>query len=280
MAMQQRDAYEPEEYWERLVGGSFDLRAVGYPELSLAFNEYMYRAMADTVDRGLARVGVDAERLRASRVLDVGSGVGFWIEYWRAKGVRDLRGVDLTHASVERLAARYPELSFERRDIADPVPPALEGAFDLISVMSVLNHIPVQPRWEAALANLGRMLAAGGVLIVMDPVARHTLRKVGASPAANGRVRTVDEHAGALAAQGVRLERVLPTLSILANPVDTCTLLEYRLLSRVWGLVAAVGRREGAMRAAGPAIYALDRALWRAGYMPSSKVLLFRKPAP
>jgi hypothetical protein len=78
-------AYRPEEYWESRMGQGFDLRGVGYPELSLAFNECMFQAIAASTDRGLRRLGVDAAWLRDARVLDVGSGVGFWVDYWSRK---------------------------------------------------------------------------------------------------------------------------------------------------------------------------------------------------
>jgi SAM-dependent methyltransferase len=270
-----QETYRPEEYWETLVGRRFDLREVGYPELSLAFNECMYAAMADSTDRGLRRMGVGAAWLAGAKLLDVGSGVGFWVDYWTAKGVRDVTGVDLTRASTERLTERYPGHRFEQRDIADPVPAEMVGAFDLISVMSVFNHIPVQARWEAALENVGRMLRPGGIVVVMDPMLRYRWR--GGEAGGNGRVRTVAQHAEVLARQGVAVEEVLPTVSLLMNPVDTRSGAEYWLLLRWWSVLARIARSERAMKAARPLVYALDRAVCRLGYKPTSKVLFARK---
>jgi SAM-dependent methyltransferase len=222
-------------------------------------------------------VGVDAERLKHASVLDVGPGVGFWIDFWASRGVRDITGVDLTRASTERLSARYPHFRFEQRDIAEPVPPEMVGAFDLISVMHVFNHIPVQHRWEQALANVGRMLRPGGVLVVMDPMLRYRGRAPELSGNANGRVRTIDQHARVLAGAGVKVELVLPTVSLLMNPVDTRSAAEYWLLTRWWGVFARIAARERAMRVARPLVYALDRAVCRLGYKPTSKVIFARK---
>jgi 2-polyprenyl-3-methyl-5-hydroxy-6-metoxy-1,4-benzoquinol methylase len=269
-------AYRPKEYWETLVGRRFDLREVGYPELSLAFNECIYEAMADSTARGLRRMGVTPERLRGARVLDVGAGVGFWVDFWAARGVRDITGVDLTRASAERLAARYPQHTFEQRDIAEPIPPELHGAFDFISVMSVLNHIPVPERWEAALENVGKMLRPGGIAVVMDPMLRYRWR---GGEGGNGRVRTVRQHAEVLARQGVTVEEVLPTMALLVNPVDTRSGAEYWMLMRWWSVVARIARSERAMRAARAPLYALDRAACRLGYKPTSKVIFARKAA-
>lgn len=277
--MAKLEPYRPEEYWEKLVGRRFDLREVGYPELSLAFNECMYAAMAHSTERGLRRAGVTADWLRSASVLDVGSGVGFWIDFWAAHGVRGITGVDLTRASTERLSQRYPQYRFEQRDVAEPVPDEMRGAFDVISVMSVLNHIPVQERWEAALRNLAAMLRPGGVLIVMDPMLRHPWRGMEPTAASNGRVRTILRHEEVLAAEGVRVEFVLPTVSLLMNPVDTRTGIEAWLLWRWWAVFTRIASRERPMRLVRPLIYALDRAVCRAGYKPTSKVLFARKPA-
>ncbi|HEU0013667.1 MAG TPA: class I SAM-dependent methyltransferase [Longimicrobium sp.] len=277
--MSSTQAYRPDEYWERLVGRRFDLREVGYPELSLAFNETMYAAMASTTRRGLRRLGVDPARVRDARVLDVGSGVGFWVDFWAGLGARDITGVDLTRASTERLAERYPHFRFEQRDIGEPVPEAMLGAFDLVSVMSVFNHIPDPRRWETALENVGRMLRPGGVLLVMDPMLRHTWRGADYDAASNGRVRTIGQHAAALERVGVDVELVLPTVSLLMNPVDTRTRAEAWLLWKWWAVFARIAAREKAMRAARPLAYALDRAVCALGYQPSSKVLFARKRA-
>jgi len=273
------EAYRPDEYWEQLVGRRFDLREVGYPELSLAFNRTMYAAMASSTRRGLRRLGVDAARVSRARVLDVGCGVGFWVDFWAGMGARDITGVDLTRASTERLAERYPEFRFEQRDIGEPVPDGMLGAFDFVSVMSVFNHIPDPARWETALENVGRMLRPGGVLVVMDPMLRHTWRGADYDAASNGRVRSIGRHAEALGRVGVDVELVLPTVSLLMNPVDTRTRAEAWLLWKWWAVFTRVASREGPMRLARPLVYALDRAVSATGYQPTSKVLFARKRA-
>lgn len=272
-----RGRYEPEPYWESLISNRFDLREVGYPWLSLAYNRWLYTGMEATVRRGLQAVRPGG--VRGARVLDVGAGVGFWIDFWRRREAGEVVGIDLAPSSVERLSQRHPELTFERRDIADPVDPAWEHSFDVISAMSILHHITDQDRWEAALANLGRLLAPGGTLIVMDPIARSTCWGARDDAAANGRVRTVEQHVAGLAERGVELSLSLPTVSILTNPVDTRRPGEFAALEAWWKAFSVVAEREMPMRAAGPLVYGVDRALCRLGYAPTSKTLFFRGPA-
>jgi 2-polyprenyl-3-methyl-5-hydroxy-6-metoxy-1,4-benzoquinol methylase len=273
------DIYRPSEYWERLLARRFDLREVGYPDLSLAYNKCMYDAMTDTIARGLKELQIGAAWFKRAKVLDVGAGVGFWIDFFRGQGAQEVSGIDLTRVSIERLSARFPGLRLEQRDIADPIPVAMEEQYDLISVMSVLNHIPAQERWEAALRNLARMLRPGGYLLIMDPMVKHTAWAQTADASANGRARKIAEHVALLASYGVEIVLVRPTLSILANPVDTRSKLEFVGLSHWWRILAGIASRERLMRMLGPGILMLDRAICRTGYMPSSKVLFFRKPA-
>jgi SAM-dependent methyltransferase len=270
--------YDPPSYWGNLVGQKFDLRGVAYPDLSLAFHEYLYRAMADSVERGLDRWGLGPEQLRDAQVLDVGSGVGFWIDFWLARGARSISGIDLTQASAERLAERFPQLSFSRGDIADPRP-EWDGRFDVISAMSIVHHIPSQERWQAAVVNLGRMLKPGGRLLLMDPILTHPWWGKEIEASDNGRARSLDEHRAALAQTGTSVEFVLPTSVLLSNPMDASSPARFRVAQAWWSAMHRLARRPALMRAAGPPIYAADRWLSRRGLMPSSKILFCRRAA-
>lgn len=273
--------YNPKAYWEALLQQRFDLRDVGYPNLSLAFNNCLYRAMADSVERGLRRLHISENAWCNSSVLDVGSGTGFWIEFWMAKGVQRLIGMDLTAKSVSSLAQRYPQLTFQQRDIADPLDTSLFNSFDLISAMSILHHIPSQPRWERALINLGRMLKSGGYLLIMDPILKHQWWGKPFDSSSTGRPRTIVEHKIVLDHAGVVIKFVIPTVVILANPVDARWKLEYQLLAYWWRQFSRIAARDWLMSRCCSFVYALDRLLCRLNYMPSSKVLVcHRELAP
>ncbi len=271
--------YQPEQYWETVVGRRFDLREVGYPNLSLVYNHCLYKAMSSSVDRALRLAGVTQSHFSTSSVLDVGSGVGYWIEYWLAKGVEHLKGVDLTSASVSHLAQRYPKLDFEQRDIADPADADAHNAFDLISAMSILNHIPSQERWEQALVNLGNLLKPGGLIFIMDPILKYRWWGEPFDSTNNGRPRTIAEHTAILGKTGVTVELVTPTITLLANPVDTKSKLEFRLLERWWHLFSRVAADEYLMSNVCGPVYGADRLLARLNYMPSSKIIVGRKSA-
>jgi 2-polyprenyl-3-methyl-5-hydroxy-6-metoxy-1,4-benzoquinol methylase len=269
--------YRPREYWDGLLQQRFDLRSVGYPSLSEAFNACLYRAMVNSVDRGLRRVGVFKKTLSESLILDVGSGTGFWIDFWLAKGAQQIFGIDLTCKSISSLSQKYPQLKFEQRDIADPIDSWTLNTFDVISAMSVLHHILSQERWEQALVNLCCVLKPGGYMLIMDPILRYRWWGKPFSKSSPGRPRTVAEHQSVLKGRGISILVVIPTVAILANPVDTRRRVEFRALEQWWNLFCRVASRERPMRNIWRPVYALDRLLCRLSYMPSSKIILCRK---
>lgn len=269
--------YRPELYWERLFQQGFDLRSVGYPPLSKAFNVCLYRAMVSSVNRGLKRLGICYATLSESSILDVGSGTGLWIHFWLAKGAQHIVGIDLSFKSVSTLSQKYPQLKFEQRDVADPIEDWALNCFDLISAMSVLHHIVPQTRWEQAVRNLCCLLKPGGYLIIMDPILRYQWWGKPFSESSPGHPHTIAEHQSVLREAGIFILAIIPTVAILANPVDTRRKAEFRVLEQWWNLFCHIASRECLMKSSWWLVYAMDRLISKLGYMPSSKIILCRK---
>src|SRR5581483_8288659 len=99
------------DYWENRLGKDVPLNSVGYHGLSDAFVAWLYRIRAARFTRAVrpfARPGL--------RVLDIGSGGGFYIALWRQLGVTDVTASDLTQASLDAIARRFPGTSTVRFD--------------------------------------------------------------------------------------------------------------------------------------------------------------------
>ena len=71
--------YRPREFWNDVLSESFDLRGVGHYRLSEDDNRRMYEAKRDLISAELGRAGVPVGA--ATRVLEIGCGVGYWTEY-------------------------------------------------------------------------------------------------------------------------------------------------------------------------------------------------------
>ncbi len=77
------------------------------------------------------------------------------------------RGLDITDAFFPLLREKFPGFRYVRGDItADRI----EGEFDVLLMVDVIEHIVTEDKLRSALANVGAMTARGGVL-VLAPVA-------------------------------------------------------------------------------------------------------------
>ncbi|MDA8121147.1 MAG: methyltransferase domain-containing protein [Deltaproteobacteria bacterium] len=104
-------------------------------------------------------------KFAGKRVLDVGCGNGYVLERYAREGA-EVFGVDITETAVDLCRKRFA-LSGQKGDfrVADAESlPFGDGSFDCVCSMGVLHHTP---RPDKAVAEIHRVLAAGGMLIVM-----------------------------------------------------------------------------------------------------------------
>ncbi|MEV7279276.1 methyltransferase domain-containing protein [Streptomyces sp. NPDC093111] len=109
----------------------------------------------------LAGVGPDA------RVLDYGCGYGRVMAELSEHGFRDVSGVDLSPALIERGRQLRPDLRFAVLDS----PPDLtyaSGSLDVVLLFAVLTCVPDGNAQRALVDELNRVLAPGGLLYVSD----------------------------------------------------------------------------------------------------------------
>ena len=124
------------------------------------------RAEALAASRALAgdRLGPDG-----GRVLDAGCGTGWWLASLIEVGhpARHLWGVDRDPARVTAAAARAPGAAVTAGDLL--ALPYDDDAFDVVLLMTVLSSVGSAERVRAALGELRRVTAPGGMAIVFEP---------------------------------------------------------------------------------------------------------------
>jgi SAM-dependent methyltransferase len=154
--------YRPREFWNDVLSESFDLRGVGHFGRSEAENAAMYAEKRAIIERELARyhvaLGPD------TRVLEIGSGVGYWTEFLRSKGVRHYTGNDIAQVSIETLGARYPDFTFVLGDAGQIALPA--ASFDLGWMIDVTQHITDDAAFDRAITNVWQALRPGATFVV------------------------------------------------------------------------------------------------------------------
>lgn len=225
------ERFDARGYWESRLRSNYNLTGVGYRRLGERFNEWMYRVRAKV----FARVaGALRSEWTTARVLDVGSGTGFYVEQWHALGVPAVTGLDITQVAVDALALRFPQDRFIRSDIGQDVPAhsALLAAhsFDAVSAMDVLFHIVDDEQYTRAFLNIAELLKPGGWLLWSDNFLRHGTERVEHQAS-----RSLEASELAVRAAGFEIVRRVPMFVLMNYPSDTRS----RLARLAWTAMVA-----------------------------------------
>lgn len=211
--------FDPRRYWEDRLQAHPDITGVGYLGRSPAFIEVQYRSRMRRIEKALRRHGLNDLTGRA--VLDAGSGIGIWLDFWHRHHASTVAGLDFAEASVNRLRERFPGDVIVQADLtasALPLPPS--ARYDLISAFDVLLHIVTPEGFRQAIANLAQHCAPGGWLIISDPINSGTGYSPPYPPADYQRVRSLAEYCDALVACGFAIASIDPASVVLSTPTE------------------------------------------------------------
>lgn len=241
-------------YWDERHSRTSGLSGVGYLGLR-GYNDWMYRVRRHVFRRVLRPY---QDRLRGARLLDVGSGTGFYMREWMRHPIREIVGADFSAVAVDRLVESFPGVRIEVLDIAtsDTAPVEALGRFDFISAMDVLFHIVDDARYESAFWNLATLLEPDGFLLFTENFL-HAPR----SGSAWQTSRTLVEVVAALSSAGMRIATRMPLFVLMNNPIDSSS----SLLRRGWSLIQKLSTRSWlAGSVLGAAMYPAELLLVRA----------------
>lgn len=258
------------DFWEKRLSRKHGLHGVGYAKVGAPFNYWAYKVRASVFDREVKACLADA--LPAARLLDIGSGTGFYLDRWQQLGVKNPEGLDITRVAVERLKAHFPELTIHLADIGEKnhALVAQLNSYDIISCMDVLFHIVDDNRFKQALHNISDLLKPGGWFVYSDNfVHGNTFRK------AHQVSHTYDDLMQWLSEAGFELVVRKPFMVLTNYPVDSKHPLLHAwwyLLENSHALIKPLGHLSG------PLLYRIDRLLTgKLKEGPSSEFVILRK---
>lgn len=238
-------------FWEQRLEGDWTESGVGYHALGRPFNTWMYRVRREVFLREVGALDVD---LPTARILDVGSGTGFYVRGWQEVGAGAVTGSDLTRAAVDNLRRAFPGVPFHQLDISEPATDLEPGSFDAVSAMDVLFHITDDDRYRAAIANIGRLVRSGGSFVLSENFL-HRPEQRGPHQVN----RTLEDITGILDTAGFDVLRRVPMLVLMNAQVDTG-----RVRRKLWGgLLRAVTLTPATGWLAGALLYQVERRLVR-----------------
>ncbi len=267
-AIGSRVEFDPRRYWNDRHEQTRGLDGVGFLGLR-GLNDWMYRVRRRVFARAVRQTGIE---VGPARVLDVGSGTGFYLERWRELGTSELIGSDFSDVAVERLRGDFPGVRIESLDITTEDPASLEplGTFDLISVMDVLYHVVDDAAYARAFANLARLLRRGGRLVFTENFL-HARSELNHAWHTSRTLEAIETH---LRSAGLFIERRQPWFVLMNEPVDS----DSRLHARAWWVMRKMSEKvPGAGFAIGAGLYAPEVVLTRLlSEGPSSEIAIAR----
>lgn len=157
--------FDATAYWNKRYD-TIDVTKSGHIDLPAKYNNWLYRRKQDHVAKAIARVDGS---LRGAKLLEVAAGSGAYMDFWKAQGIADYFGIDLSERAIDDLKRRFPTLQFLQRDLNDSgLAQAVGTGYDCISAMDVLYHVVDDQKFCTALAELASVLKSGGLLIIHE----------------------------------------------------------------------------------------------------------------
>jgi 2-polyprenyl-3-methyl-5-hydroxy-6-metoxy-1,4-benzoquinol methylase len=264
------EQFSARDYWQSRLSQSYSLQGVGYQRLGKSFNQWMYKVRARVFARVASRLGVDWSR---ARVLDVGSGTGFYVEQWHALGVPKVVGVDITSKAVEELQRRFPDDEFLEADVGavDGLRLTAHGSpLTAVSAMDVLFHIVDDEQYRRAFVNIAACLPPGGWFLWSDNFLHHPTERV-----THQASRPLGESEDAVRAAGFEIVERVPMFVLMNYPTDTNS----RLARLAWtAMVAPAALAEPLGWLVGAALAPLDT--WLTSVVkesPTTEIMVCRK---
>jgi SAM-dependent methyltransferase len=157
--------YSWKEYWANLAASygwadAEGFSAVLHPDAPVWFN-----ATIDRLQERVWRKGLQLCQIKdGALVLDVGCGTGRWLRRYSERGLQPV-GVDATEGMLQRAAAsglKCPLVIGLAQSL-----PFDDAAFDLVSAVTVIQHIPHTYQADA-LKEMARVLRPGGHLLLLE----------------------------------------------------------------------------------------------------------------
>ena len=155
------EEYDAEAYWgSRFESVGLSIRGPGHWGLSVKKNKEMYESAKHVFLNLCVQEKVD---LTMSRVLEIGTGNGFYAQVFFEAGVGDYLGTDITDALFDKIRLLVPGMEFMKLDITQTIPP---GEYDLVIMFDVEQHITSDVLFSQAMQNIRSCLVPGGFLFI------------------------------------------------------------------------------------------------------------------
>ena len=178
-AEQPRDSVPADEatWWESFYRATVDGKPADWMTIGPVCEpeaRFHYNAVENAIILALARrmpfpkpaIWRFAQARANWRVLDIGSGTGHWIDFFRETYLSgQVIGVELVPQMAEHLRRKYgDDVQIIEADVAESPLPV--DNVDIVSAIGVMFHIIDDARWHRTIGHLATTLKPGGLMLV------------------------------------------------------------------------------------------------------------------
>lgn len=202
--------YQPDKYWENRLAKDFSLGGVGFLGLGKEYNKWLYKARLRALSKFLQKHHINPY---GARILDIGVGTGFYVDFWKKSGVKYVTGLDITQKSISELTIKYPQYTFIKEDISGEV--SFKEQFDIITAFDILFHIVDEEKFERTIRNIRKMAHDNTLILISD-----NFLKEYNSAAFHENDRTLDKYKQVLHAYNLCVVDIEPIFYFSNSPVD------------------------------------------------------------
>lgn len=161
----QRKKYE-KDWWDEnfYTKGVSDRKTIS-PRKSSISAKYHYNSVELKI---LQHIRNKKVRVKEASVLDIGSGSGHWIDFYKEMGAKSIIGVDLSETSVSHLKNKYKkqkEVDIYHDDAIGTLDNQKEK-LDIVNAIGVMFHIVDDVEWKETIEYVGSKLKKNGIFVV------------------------------------------------------------------------------------------------------------------
>lgn len=198
------------EYWEQRLRRFCNLEGVGCLGCGEFLNSHVYRAKVRTLERLARKFKIS---FVGKEVLDVGSGIGFWIDYYLRKDAKLIYGIDIAGEAIKFLTKKYASKSNVKLFEGDFSSLDLDRKFDVVNVFDVAYHVVDDPLWIKFIENCCKHVKSGGSIFITDTFKQDYRMEI-----THMKFRSLNAYRKILQKNGVKIVSIVPMYSILSYP--------------------------------------------------------------
>jgi 2-polyprenyl-3-methyl-5-hydroxy-6-metoxy-1,4-benzoquinol methylase len=250
--------YNNKQYWSTLVGNAMNLKEVGWPQWTEAFNAARYQLTSQQTIATLQQLFADNP---PATILEIGCGSGFWTNILCALyPTASYTGVDISAKSISKLTEKYKAnklVQFKHADVSSEADCNQLLQYDLVICMEVLLHIKQDDAWQKAVQHI--LHASKNYCIISDPF--HFWQGPTITEADNHKIRQWQDYKGSFDNNNFSVISIAPRTFLLDNNIDFKTkfgLHTWQLFFKMWNKLLCI-RNENLGKLLGKIAYSFDK---------------------